>query len=120
MNNITFVEDHYQKITVNLDYRQKLINNPKQTLSEEYGCIIQDQVAIEIIEQDEDTIVIMLPEKPKTNIDMELSRVTEQVTDLLFADGIGGFIIPNDGLKWELRNMRKSWINKVKLNLFHL
>jgi len=32
-------------------------------------------------------------------MEQELARVTEQVFDLLFSSGIGGFLIPDDAQK---------------------
>lgn len=121
MNN-DFVEEHFQRITSDLEYRKDLIVNPKEVLAREYGCSIGKGINIEIVEQDEDTIVIMLPAKPESEGDVlsELELVTEQVVDLLYVDGIGGYLVPNDGLKWELRNMRKSWIAKLGLDLMKL
>lgn len=115
-----FTEDHYQKICTDLEYREKLIKNPKLTLNEEYGTTINDEVNVEIIEQSDDAITIILPAKPdnQDDIESELETVTEQVVDLLFThDGMGGFLIPDDNLKWELRNMRKDWMKKLGLDL---
>ncbi|KTD67670.1 hypothetical protein Lsan_0329 [Legionella santicrucis] len=117
--NSHFVEEHFQKIVSDLQYRQELINNPKQKLSEEYGCTINGNIEIEIVEQKDNTITIMLPTKPAspTCISLELKQVTTQVVDLLFSDGIGGYLIPNDNLKWVLRDMRKSWMDKLGFDL---
>ncbi|MDE4980460.1 hypothetical protein NAI42_11790, partial [Francisella tularensis subsp. holarctica] len=63
---------------------------------------------------------IILPDKPdnQDDIESELDTVTEQVVDLLFThDGMGVFLIPDDNLKWELRNMRKDWMTKLGLDL---
>lgn len=115
-----FTEDHYQKICTDLEYRKKLIKNPKLTLNEEYGTVIKNKVNVEVIEQSDDAITIILPAKPDNHddIESELETVTKQVVDLLFThDGMGGFLIPDDNLKWELRNMRKDWMKKLGLNL---
>ena len=63
---------------------------------------------IEIIEQVEDTVVIMVPPRPEAEqaLEQELTRVTEQVFDLLFSSGIGGFFIPDETQKWVLREIR--------------
>ncbi|AUR52571.1 nitrile hydratase subunit alpha [Aquella oligotrophica] len=117
-----FVEEHFQRITSDLEYRKNLIANPKEVLGQEYGCSIAKNTNIEIVEQDEDTIIIMLPAKPESEDDIlsELELVTEQVVDLLYVDGIGGYLVPNDDQKWELRNMRKAWIEKLGLDLMKL
>jgi hypothetical protein len=35
-----------------------------------------------------------------------VTRATEQVLDLLFSSGIGGFFIPDNSQKWLLRAIR--------------
>jgi hypothetical protein len=67
----------------------------------------------------QDTIIIMVPPKPKVGEDMEqeLTRVTEQVFDLLFSSGIGGYFIPDDRQKWVLREMRLAAQKKTGLNI---
>ncbi len=115
-----FAEDHYQRICTDLEYREKLKRDPKSTLSEEYGTTIRDDVNVEVIEQSDDAIIIFLPAKPADHADLEseLETVTSQVVDLLFThEGIGGFLIPDDDVKWDLRTMRKDWLNKLGLDL---
>lgn len=111
-----FVDEQYFKIVSDPEYRQNLINDPKKELSQECGYSFDENTKIEIVEQSSDTIIIMLPTKPEAEVDIEpeLQAVTERVVDLLFTDGIGGYLIPHEDLKWELRNMRKAWANKLE------
>jgi hypothetical protein len=103
-----FVEQYYERIATDPAYRARLLADPVGVVCEEFGYSPGPGLKIEIIEQVEDTIVIMVPPKPEADEDMEqeLTRVTEQVFDLLFSSGIGGFFIPDDAQKWVLREMR--------------
>jgi hypothetical protein len=114
-----FVEQHYERIATDPDYRAKLLADPVGVLAEEFGYAPGLDLKIEIIEQVEDTIVIMVPPSPKADEDMEreLTRVTEQVFDLLFSSGIGGFFIPDDAQKWVLREMRLASQKKTGLDI---
>jgi hypothetical protein len=108
MSNADFVEEYYERIATDPDYRARLLANPVAVVCEEFGYMPRPDLKIEIIEQADDTIVIMVPPKPDLGLDMEkeLTRVTEQVFDLLFSSGVGGFFIPDDAQKWVLREMR--------------
>jgi hypothetical protein len=108
VSNTDFVEQYYERIATDPDYRARLLANPVAVICEEFGYIPDRDLKIEIIEQADDTIVIMVPPKPDAGLDMEneLNRVTEQVFDLLFSSGVGGFFIPDDARKWVLREMR--------------
>lgn len=108
MSNADFVERHYERIATDPAYRARLLANPVGVVWEEFGYAPGPDLEIEIVEQVEDTIVIMVPPKPEPVEDMEdeLTHATEQVFDLLFSSGIGGFFIPNDAQKWVLREMR--------------
>jgi len=108
VSNADFVEQYYERIAIDADYRARLLANPVAVVCEEFGYTPGPHLKIEIVEQSEDTIVIMVPPKPEAGLDMEkeLTRVTEQVFDLLFSSGVGGFFIPDDAQKWALREMR--------------
>jgi hypothetical protein len=87
----------------------------------EFGYTPGPDLKIEIIEQVDDTIVIMVPPRPEAGQDMEqeLGRVTEQVFDLLFSSGIGGFFIPDDAQKWVVRRMRLASQKKTSPDISH-
>ncbi|SFK88770.1 nitrile hydratase subunit alpha [Methylocapsa palsarum] len=108
MSNADFVEQYYERIATDPDYRARLLANPVAVVCEEFGYTPGPDMKIEIVEQADDTIVIMVPPRPEADQDMEkeLTRVTEQVFDLLFSSGVGGFFIPDDAQKWVLREMR--------------
>ncbi|MCI4680655.1 nitrile hydratase subunit alpha [Rhodoblastus acidophilus] len=108
MSNADFVEQYYERIATDQDYRARLLADPVAVVCEEFGYTPGPDLKIEIVEQADDTIVIMVPPKPDAGLDMEkeLTRATEQVFDLLFSSGVGGFFIPDDTQKWILREIR--------------
>jgi hypothetical protein len=122
MSNTDFVEKNYERIATDPDYRARLIADPVAVVCAEFGYTPGPDLKIEIIEQAEDTIVIMVPPKPEAGagleIDLEqaLTEVTERVFDLLFSSGIGGFFIPDDKQKWVVREMRLAAQKKAGLD----
>ncbi|CRI65078.1 conserved hypothetical protein [Thiocapsa sp. KS1] len=119
MSEADFVEQHYERIASDPDYRAKLLADPVAVVCEEFGYTPGPDLRIEIVEQAEDTIVILVPPKPEAGEDFEsaLVRVTEQSFDLLFSSGIGGFFVPDDAQKWVLREMRLASQKKSGLDL---
>lgn len=108
MSDADFVERYYERIATDPAYRAALLADPVRVVCEEFGYSPGPELKIEIIEQADDTIVIVVPPRPEEGQDMEreLTRATEQVLDLLFSSGIGGFFTPDDSQKWLLRAMR--------------
>ena len=96
MSKADFVEQYYERIAADPAYRARLLADPVAVVSEQFGYAPGPDLKIEIIEQVADTVVIMVPPKPEPgqDIEQELTRVTEQVFDLLFSTGIGGFFCP--------------------------
>ncbi|PPS91030.1 hypothetical protein [Streptomyces sp. MH60] len=92
-------------------HRERLVSDPKAVRCEESGHSPSEDFAVEAVEQQDDTIVIMLPAKPEDDEDFEerLTEVSQRVYDVLFSSGVGGFLIPDDRLKWILRDIRSSW-----------
>lgn len=118
MSNADFVEQYYERIATDHDYRARLLADPVAVVCEEFGYTPGPDLKIEIVEQADDTIVIMVPAKPEAGLDIEkeLTRVTEQVFDLLFSSGVGGFFIPDDKQKWVLREIRLASQKKTGLD----
>lgn len=119
MHNPDFVERYYERIATDPAYRARLLSDPVAVVSEQFGYTPGPALRIEIIEQADDTVVIMVPPKPEAgqDIERELTRVTEQVLDLLFSSGIGGFFIPDESQKWVLREMRLAAQKKTGLDV---
>lgn len=126
MRDADFVEKNYERIATDPDYRARLIADPVGVVCAEFGYTPGPDLKIEIIEQAEDTIVIMVPPKPEADpgaeMDLEraLTEVTERVFDLLFSSGIGGFFIPDDKQKWVVREMRLAAQKKTGLDISQL
>ncbi len=122
MSNADFVEKNYERIATDPDYRARLLADPVGVVCEEFGYTPGPDFKIEIIEQMEDTIVIMVPPKPEAgqNIGQALAEVTERVFDLLFSSGIGGFFVPDDKQKWVVREMRLAAQKKTGLDISQL
>ncbi|QRG04572.1 hypothetical protein EZH22_15390 [Xanthobacter dioxanivorans] len=122
MSNADFVEKNYERIATDPHYRAKLLADPVGVVCAEFGYTPDPDFRIEIIEQAEDTIVIVVPPKPEAETDLEqaLTEVTERVFDLLFSSGIGGFFIPDDKQKWVVREMRLAAQKKTGLDISQL
>ncbi|MFF9858851.1 hypothetical protein [Streptomyces tendae] len=84
-------------------------------LCEESGHRPREDFAVQAVEQREDTLVILLPAEPEHGEDFEerLTEVSQRVYDVLFSSGVGGFLIPDDRLKWVLRDIRSAWAAKA-------
>ncbi|MBZ9939216.1 nitrile hydratase subunit alpha [Mesorhizobium sp. BR1-1-16] len=115
MSSSDFVEQYYERIATDPEYRSRLLADPVAVVSEEFGYSPGPDLKIEVIEQAEDTIIMIVPPRPEAGEDIaqELTRVTEQSLDLLFSSGIGGFFIPDDTQKWVLREMRLASLDKA-------
>ena len=122
MSDTDFVEKNYERIATDPSYRAQLLADPVGVVCDEFGYTPGPDFQIEIIEQREDTIVIVVPPKPDAGADVEqeLTRVTERVFDLLFSSGIGGFFIPDDKQKWVVREMRLAAQKKMGLDISQL
>lgn len=122
MSDADFVEKNYERIATDPDYRARLLANPVGVVCEEFGYTPGPDFKIEIIEQEDDTIVIMVPPKPSAGEDFEqaLAAVTERVFDLLFSTGIGGFFIPDDKQKWVVWEMWLAAQKKTGLDISQL
>jgi hypothetical protein len=115
MSESDFVERHYERIATDPAYRASLLADPVGVVCAEFGYAPGPELRIEIIEQSADTVVIVVPPRPDAGEDMEqaLGRVSEQVLDLLFSSGIGGFFIPDDAQKWMLREIRLAARDRI-------
>ena len=120
--NINFVEEFYNRFRNDSEYREYVIKNPKKAMCEVHGVdenTIKD-VQFEVVEQDENTITILIPAKPDDypqNKNISAKKISDQTIDFMYEHGIPGFLIPNDKLRWILLNMRRSWCKKEGVNL---
>ncbi|MEU6059285.1 hypothetical protein [Streptomyces sp. NPDC047097] len=102
---------HTLRLVNDSAYRARLVADPKAVLCEESGHHPVQDFAVEAVEQRDDTLVILLPARPEDGEDFgeRLTEVSQRVYDVLFSSGVGGFLIPDDRLKWVLRDIRSSW-----------
>ncbi|MCS0603900.1 hypothetical protein NX794_22195 [Streptomyces sp. LP11] len=107
---------HTLRLVNDSAYRERLLADPKAVLCEESGHRPREDFAIEAVEQRDDTIVILLPAKPEDGEDVaeRLTEASQRVYDVLFSSGVGGFLIPDDRLKWILRDIRSSWAARTE------
>lgn len=65
----------------------------------------------EVVPQEPDTITIVLPAPPAEGepTAADIDAASRRIYDMLFTDGIGGYLIPDEALTWLLRDMRSTW-----------
>lgn len=104
--------DHYRLITSDSAARKRLLTDPKTELHRYFGYLPTGDYRIEAIDQRHDTITALLPSPPHRTemIDEALIDARGRIYDILFTTGVGGYLIPDDSLKWILRDMRSAWI----------
>lgn len=113
---LTDPADHYALLQAEPDARRRLIEDPKRELGRLFGSVPSGEYRIEVIEQCDDTITIIVPAPPQpgTNIDAALEHTRGRIYDILFTDGMGGYLIPDDALTWVLRDMRSAWVERIE------
>lgn len=89
MSSAGFVEEDYERIATDPEYRARLLADPGDDVCKLFGYTPEAGFAVEVIEQVEDTIVIVMPPRPQTgaNLEQALSQVADRVLDLLFTSG---------------------------------
>ncbi|MFO1478362.1 MAG: hypothetical protein U1F98_17140 [Verrucomicrobiota bacterium] len=101
---------HYAKIRRDPALRQRLIDNPIAGLNEHFGSMPEGNYRVEVIPQEPDTITIVLPAPADGDTsDAAIDAASRRVYDVLFTDGVGGYLIPDEQLTWLLRDMRLLW-----------
>lgn len=103
--------EHYRLLSVDPAMRAELLADPKAALAAYFGAVVEGDYRIEVIEQRSDTITVVLPTPPAPGQDPDarLAEVSGRSLDLLHTSGIGGYLIPDKGLTWVLRDMRALW-----------
>jgi len=103
--------EHYSLLRRDANARQHLIDDPIAALKEYFGSMPEGNYRVEVISEQPDTITIVLPVPPvggdPTPADIDAS--SKRIYDMLFTDGIGGCLIPDETLTWTLRDMRAQW-----------
>ena len=107
--------DHYCLLRRDPVARRRLIDDPIAGLKEYFGTMPESDYRIEAIAQEPDTITIVIPAPPakaKPTLG-EIDAASRRIYDMLFTDGIGGYLIPDEALTWLLRDMRSTWAAAV-------
>lgn len=112
-----FVESYYTRVRTDPEYRARLIENPTDTLCELHGVERSSlgDTRFEIVEQDPNTVTILVPAAPDGYSPGDRAMVREiahRTVDLMYSQGIPGFLIPTEELRWTLLEMRASWLAK--------
>jgi len=101
---------HYTRIRCDPALRQRLIDNPIAGLKEHFGTMPEGSYRVEVIPQEPDTITIVLPAPADGDVsDAAIDAASRRIYDVLFTDGVGGYLIPDEKLTWVLRDMRSLW-----------
>ena len=103
--------EHYRLLSTDPQMRARLLADPKAALAEYFGAVVEGDYRIEVIEQRPDTITAVIPAPPADGDDAaaRLAEVSGRSFDLLHTAGVGGYLIPSEGLTWVLRDMRALW-----------
>jgi len=103
--------EHYCLLRRAPEARQHLIDDPIAALKEYFGAMPEGDYRIEVIPQRPNTISIVLPAPPVGGNPSaaEIDASSGRIYDMLFTDGIGGYLIPDEILTWTLRDMRAQW-----------
>jgi len=106
-----FFTDHYRLLRHDPAARRRLIDDPVAGLKEYFGSVADGNYRIEVVPQEPDKITIMLPAPPSEGEPSaaDIDAASRRTYDMLFTDGIGGYLIPDDVLTQVLRDMRSSW-----------
>ena len=101
---------HYCLPRRDAEARQHLIDDPITALKEYFGSMPAGNYRLEVIPQQPQTITIVLPAPPAASPGTaEIDAASRRIYDMLFTDGIGGYLIPDETLTWTLRDMRAQW-----------
>lgn len=102
---------HYRLVQQDGDARRRLLDDPAESLTEHFGSVPAGDYRIKVISQDRNKITILLPAVPADGAvgDDAIDAVSRRIYDILFTNGVGGYLIPDESLMWVLRDMRSTW-----------
>lgn len=105
-----FFTAHYRALQHDAALRQRLIDDPAAGLADYFGFMPDGDYRVEAVAQEPDRITILIPSRPQGDpSDEAIDAASRRIFDLLFTDGVGGYLIPDDRLTWVLRDMRQKW-----------
>jgi len=110
--------EHYSLLRRDAKARQHLIDDPIVALKEYFGSMPEGSYQVEVVPQQPHTITIVLPAPPadRTPSTADIDAASRRIYDMLFTDGIGGYLIPDEALTWTLRDMRAKWAAATRQN----
>lgn len=110
--------EHYSLLRRDAKARQHLIDDPIAALKEYFGSMPEGNYRVEVVPQQPHTITIVLPAPPagRTPSTADIDAASRRIYDILFTDGIGGYLIPDEALTWTLRDMRAEWAAATRQN----
>ena len=103
--------EHYSLLRRDAEARQHLIDDPITALKEHFGSMPEGNYRVEVIPEQPQRITIVLPAPPVASAPSpsDIDAASRRIYDMLFTDGIGGYLIPDEALTWTLRDMRAQW-----------
>lgn len=107
--------DHYRRLRKDPGLRERLMAGPAEGLKEHFGVAPDDRKCrTEVIPQDPDTIVILLPaipteQDPSSEFEAKAEAASSRIYDILLnRSGVGSFFIPSTDMTWVLRDFRSK------------
>lgn len=70
-------------------YKQELLNNSKAVIEQEFGLQLADDINVQVVEEDADSLYLVLPMQPDSSTE-ELSE--DQLEAVAGGRGIGGLV----------------------------
>lgn len=106
-----FLSRHYTLLRCDPVARRRLIDDPVAGLRDYFGAMPEGSYRISVVPQEPDTITVMLPAPPENRppTAADIDAASRRIYDILFTDGVGGYLIPDETLTWLLRDMRSLW-----------
>ncbi|WP_033288884.1 hypothetical protein [Amycolatopsis jejuensis] len=97
--------NHFRQLTTDPEVREEFVTDPRAALRKHFGTVPDGDYRVESIDERPGLITILLPPEPADHV---------PVFDLLYANGTGGFLIPDEDLTWVVRGMRSSWLRAAQ------
>jgi hypothetical protein len=69
-----FEQQLIEKAMKDTSFRQKLVDNPKEVIEAEFGRKIPESIQVNVLEEDAQTVYLILPKDSSRNSEMELTE----------------------------------------------
>lgn len=102
---------HYKLLRRDPAARSRMMEDPVAGLKDYFGAMPEGPYRIEVVPQAPNRITLMLPAPPagREPTAADIDAASRRIYDMLFTDGIGGYMVPDESLTWVLRDMRSTW-----------